>query len=225
VDAARLADALATSKSMEIKQLHAELREMERDEAFRVLRTLLNHPDRVVRDWVSYAGPPILGTAAIPLLEALLNDADIDVQTEAMDALVGLDASYVERFVARWFTLARASDPIALYGVARLTQYRVPGAAELFRELAQGAAMSVVRNHARVLLLVLEGNESALLAGLRADDHRLMSIWVKGAVYLQTKRTLDALVEISQGDSHPECRQRAAQALSVEGTVAPIGRN
>ncbi len=191
-----------------------------------VLRALLAHSNPVVRSWVSYAAPSILGAAAIPLLEVLVNDADDSVQTEGMDALVSLDASYLERFVPRYFAAARTSDwPAALYGILRLTRYRIPGSAELFQELMRSAEMPAIRNHARVMLLVLNGSEDEVLTGLSGDDHALMSVWVKGAVYLHTKRSLDALREVSQRDPHPDCRRYAAHALSVKDDVGPIGRN
>jgi hypothetical protein len=208
-----------------IEGLHKELRTVSVEEATRVLTELVRHRNPVVRGWVTFAAPPLLGRAAAPLLDILAEDRDTDVQTEAMDELVKLDRRYASKWIPRYFALARGKDSLyAIYGMLRLTRYRVPGAVEVFRDLAD-AAHPAIRNHANVLSLVLEGREDDLIHGLQQDDHTLISIWIKGALYLGTQRTIDALESVSQTDVHPACRERARDALKKKAEVAPLPMN
>ena len=224
MDSRRLAEAIRAGGGPQLQELIDELRRQDTAEITRILSELTRSSDWDVRGWVSWAAPRMLQSRAEPLLRQLVDDVHPDVGTEAIDALLEPDERHVREFVPMFIDVARGEDPqTALWAIFRLTRYRIPDAGPLFRELADSAKMPAVRNHAMVFLLVIEGREEALLAGLHTEDHSLMYVWTLGAIYLGTQRAVDELAALAQTDPHAECRGYAERALEVRLHTAPKG--
>ena len=224
MEARRLAEAVRAGGGPRLQGLIEELREQDAAEISRILNELTRDSDWGVRGWVSWAAPRMLHSRAEPLLRQLVKDAHPDVRTEAIDALLDLDERHLREFVPRFIAFSRGDDlQTALWAIYRLTRYRIPDAAPIFRDLAVAAKMPAIRNHAMVFLLVLEGREADLLAGLHGNDHSLMPIWTKGAIYLGTQGVLDELAAIARTDTHAECRGYAERALEARLETTPRG--
>jgi hypothetical protein len=223
IDASDLAGAIRGDRTR-LRLLIAELEQSDRASVAGVLAGLIGHQDREVRGWLAWAAPKFLGAEAVPLLVPLADDRDADVRTEAMDALVELDLAYLVEFVPRYVELAKGDDSaLAMYGILRLTRLRVPEAVDLFNDLALNAGYPSTRNHARIMALVLKGREDDILAGLEDENHELMPIWIKAALYVGSGRTLTALEEIARSDVHDRCRRSASDALTKLDDVRPPG--
>ena len=209
-----------------LRQLIAEIEQSDRASVAALLAGLIRNPDRDVRGWLPWAAPRFLGAEAVPLLVPLADDRDADVRTEAMDALVELDLAYLVEFVPRYVDLAKGDDSsLAMYGILRLTRYRVPEAVALFDDLALNAGHPSTRNHARIMALVLKGQEDEILAGLQGENHELMPIWIKAALYLGSGRVLAAIEEVARSDAHDRCRGYASGGLTKFDELRPPGRD
>lgn len=212
-------------RSEVVEQLRREL-EASPNAASDLLSELASNPNPIVRHWVVLTAPSVIGSAAESLLERLLRDADLDVRTDAMRELVGLDHVWITRLVSQYLVAIESRDFLeAGEAIWRLVQFRATSALPRLQQLAERSPHPAVRNQARVASLVLEGNEDELLKAIVRHDHDLMSIWVKGLVYLGTQRALDALADYSTNAPDEPCRRRARGALKVADRVRPAGLN
>jgi HEAT repeat protein len=204
-------------------QLRAELGE-DAHAAERLLTELARYEDPTVRDWAGWAAVRHLPAAsAVALLELLIEDADADVRMEALRSLVDLDPAWARRLVPRYLAALRGREtPETVDAIWRLTQFREGSALPPLRELAERAKQPVVRNNARIAVLVLEGREEELISGLQGHDHPRCSLWIKGLGHLGSPRAVGALEDFARDGPDESCRERAAAVLQKMHQLAPI---
>jgi HEAT repeat protein len=175
----------------------------------------------LVRMWIAWAIPELIGEAGLPVLRRLLADQDADVASAAIDTLLRLDPVAAQRETKRlisWLGSPDYNKPIdALWAIA---QVRASEAIPRI-ETAKGswsASPWKVRT-ADIVLDLLRGDEEAILRRIREHDHTDMARLVRAAAIVGTDQAVETLRHVSvdqRVDEH--CRSWCARGLQQIAT-------
>jgi HEAT repeat protein len=187
---------------------------------------LAQHPEPAVRDWAIWASLAAIGSPAIPLLEKLALDADPDVRSEAMRALVKIDRAWARKLIPRYLHQLESHDFVeARDAIWRLTQWRDEAARPIIENLAISAAHPVVRANAGVAVLVYAADEDALINGLEASDDDHTNMWTLGLAYLGTQRAITTLQQLAERGTSEHRRRLGLWGVRAAERSKPLISN
>lgn len=173
-----------------------------------------------VRGWVVGVAEELLGPrAATPFLVRLAGDRDSDVRSDALRALVRVDAAAARPFVENMRnTVRRRSDHEGLSAVRLLCQLGVRDARDEIIEFANRQGPDIwKRNLATSYLLLMDRDEDGLVTAIRKHDHDRMTWLTSAAALLPTAAVIAALRACAAGAPDADCRH------SCEVTLRDVG--
>jgi hypothetical protein len=192
-----------------------------------ILSELAGDPRESVRGWVVWfaRSHPLL--LSEELLEKLSKDVDVDIRIDARRALLARDPGHIKRLASIYVAALASPSPVEVNdAIWQLVRYRVHQGLEPLRRLGDDPSVDrVVRNSARVAMLVLTGGEEQLVWGLQQHSHGAIELWIKGLAYLGTANAIAALEEFAHKAPDEECRAKARTALSAKESVSPRPTN
>jgi hypothetical protein len=186
-----------------------------------VLDELSRHKSPRVRAWVPGAGAEILGDGAARLILSLTRDREPAVRDAAVTALVGLGPDAARPLVPdlrrRLHSRAAEQRCAAMWALAEIGD---DASLPVIEEHSGAAETAAERSAARAAVLVLRGDEAAVIAGLREQDDEAAAAFAVAARILGTEAALDALRHAAQTATGEAGRSARAELDEVDGEGA-----
>jgi HEAT repeat protein len=181
-----------------------------------ILQELAQNPDLEVRGWVPSAARRILGSRAVPLLERMTRDSDVDIRGLALDALEDLDPRLLDPFVGQLHRALQSKDDAEVIAAAwKLVARGDQQAAEpiaVFRDRYEPWMWQ--HKAAEVMLLALASPEE-IPRRIREHDHEHMTWLANAAIVVATPEGFSALRACSESSFDESCRNVCTHALTL----------
>ena len=190
----------------------------------RLLGVLARDRDRDVRLWVSGSAGPILGREAEHILLRLSRDREADVSSDALAALADLGGNLAPaavRVLRKKLHSKNLWDPVgAIWLIARL---RLAELEADLRDIVEHPAEPFYRQEAEIALLVLRGEDDAVIQRLTEHDHEHIKPLSRAAYAIGGDQALRALKTCAATAPDERCSQvcgQVADAMLRDGRVA-----
>jgi len=159
-----------------------------------IVRDLAGNADADIRWWIADAAAEILDRDAVPILVALLDDADADARLEALQSLVAIDPGAARGHVGRLRRQLRSAEfwepVVASWALARL---RDAESLPVLDALARDLDGDWRGTTARAAAYVIREDEQAILEWLKREDKISQPAAVEAARILNTPALGEAL--------------------------------
>ncbi|MGH3023837.1 MAG: HEAT repeat domain-containing protein [Gaiellaceae bacterium] len=190
----------------------------ERGKAALVLDELSRNKSARVRAWVPGAAADALGAGGVRLMLSLARDRDPAVREAALTALLSVDREAARALGPDLRRRLHSGDEgervAAIWALAELGDER---SLDALRERAESAAGFEERAAARAATLVLTGDESAIVAGLRAGEAEDGVAVAAAARILGSEPALAALRECAESAGDERLRTACGAELKKAG--------
>jgi HEAT repeat protein len=182
----------------------------------RVLIQKLSRSDSAdVRGWVAAAAPELLGSQAVPLLTALLDDPEADIRVMALSAIDEIDPAAVPRLARRLRPRLKSANPYEALAtswmLARIGDRESVPLLEAYRD---GFDADLWQHKAADVVLLYMNEPDTVLDRIRGHDHDRMGWLAYAARLIGTREALAALRDCATSAADERCRSICASRLA-----------